>query len=807
MTGVKLEQTPAGLNLILTVPSGGNLQVLTNREGSSLTGTIQNAQLQLANAPDFQQDNPSPDIAKLTVQPGEGNNIQIRIVGATGAPQVQFLQQEGQLTLALTPTTEVVVTPQTETITRGSPQTAERQGDDIEIVVTDEGSRGYFVPNASTATRTNAPITETPLSIQVVPQQVLRDQQVINLQQALTNVSGVRYDGAAGGRDSLFSIRGFSEAPVLRDGFRLYGNFQGDPEVSNLERIEVLKGPSSTLYGQIEPGGLINLILKKPEPDAFYRLNLGIGNRNLIRPSFDINSPITKNGDLLYRIPGVYSNQDSFRDFDNPYQRYALAPVLRWKISDRTQVDFLMEYINDTGPADFGLPAIPGGTIPDIPFSRVTTDPSDTLDKQYISIGYNLEHKISSRWKLNNAFRNIRYDYSYSVVALPIVFVPSTGTLFRFFADQDGNAQYYSLLTTLTGVLTTGPVKHTLIVGFDMNCTDQLIETVGNFSFPPASPLNIFNPVYAPKPSRSSLPLAQSIASASQRLGIFIENQSYLLKNLTLLAGIRFDTIRQTNFSPAGLFFSPAGVDVTQEDEAFTPRVGILYKPVEMLSLYANYSQYFVPNFGANTASGNPLPPERGEGYEFGIKLEPIKEKLLLTLAYFDIKKQNVAVGDPINPLFSQAIGEQRSSGFEFDIAGEILPGWKIIAYYGNSNARVTEDTNPLALGSQLPGVPFNSASLWTTYEIQTGSLQGLGFGIGFNFAGDRKGGLPNSFEVPSYAILNAALSYRRDKWSVGLNFRNLTNVQYIEAVGTGTASGNYPGEPFTVIGSLSYQF
>lgn len=176
-------------------------------------------------------------------------------------------------------------------------------------------------------------------------------------------------------------------------------------------------------------------------------------------------------------------------------------------------------------------------------------------------------------------------------------------------------------------------------------------------------------------------------------------------------------------------------------------------------------------------------------------------------MAYFDITKQNVAVTDPNFPLASIASGEQQSRGVELNVTGEVLPGWNIIAAYAYIDAEVKEDLNPDNIGNRLFNVPKHSASLWTTYEIQTGNLQGLGFGVGFNFVGKREGDLDNSFQVDSYFLTNAAIFYRRDNWRFALNFKNLFDVNYIESVENVRASANSPGEPFTVIGSISVEF
>ncbi|MEG5176326.1 TonB-dependent receptor domain-containing protein [Microcoleus sp. B3-D7] len=236
------------------------------------------------------------------------------------------------------------------------------------------------------------------------------------------------------------------------------------------------------------------------------------------------------------------------------------------------------------------------------------------------------------------------------------------------------------------------------------------------------------------------------------------------------------------------------------------PRVGIVYQPIPELSVYASYSRSFNPG-SARTAGGNIIEPETGKGYEAGIKAELLDRRLAATLAYFDITKQNVAVTDPNNSLFSIASGEQRSRGLELDISGQILPGWNIIGGYAYTNAEVTADPNRDLVGNRLFNAPKHSGSLWTTYQIQRGELQGLGFGVGFNYVGEREGDLDNSFEADSYFLSNAAIFYERDNLRFGINIKNLFNINYIQAVTGSRAFGNKPGEPLTIIGSFTVKF
>jgi iron complex outermembrane receptor protein len=282
-------------------------------------------------------------------------------------------------------------------------------------------------------------------------------------------------------------------------------------------------------------------------------------------------------------------------------------------------------------------------------------------------------------------------------------------------------------------------------------------------------------------------------------VGIYLQDQVTLLTNLKLLVGGRVDLV---DFDSK---------DFTDDDEptrsnrsytAFSPRFGLVYQPIEPISLYASYSRSFKPNTLAFTFDGGLLEPERGTQYEVGIKGEAFNGKLSATLAYYNITKTNVATTDPNNLDFSIATGEVKSRGIELDIAGEILPGWNVIASFSHNDAYVSKD-NSESLGNRLINAPRQSASLWTTYQLQSGPLQGLGIGAGIYFVGDRDATLPNTIEIPSYVRADATVFYRRDNYRVSLNFQNLSNTRYYDSQGFLL----YPGAPFSVYGTISYQF
>ncbi|MBW4693421.1 MAG: TonB-dependent receptor [Lyngbya sp. HA4199-MV5] len=783
VTGVKLERTEAGLDITLETTDGKPLQIDATKfrtEGNSLIADIPRAMLSLPNAQEFSVENPTSEIANVRVTQ-EADSLRVTVTGNDALPRQEVTLKTAGLAYSLNP---------------------EGQTPEEELVVTGAGQRSYFVPNATAGTRTDTPLRDVPQSIQVIPQQIIREQQVTRLDEALRNVSGVTATNFAGGFTD-FTIRGFSGAPILRDGFRQYDFFQSIPETANLERIEVLKGPASILYGEIQPGGAINVVSKKPLSNPFYEAELQVGSRGFVRPRIDFSGPITADSKLLYRVNALFQNDDGFRGFDQNTQRTFVAPVLTWKISDRTDLTFELGYINDKRPLDAGLVAVGTGVVK-VPRDRVTNEPADESEQKFFNIGYNFEHRFSNNWKINNAFRFFKQRFI-SDFYFPIAFDETTRDLLRIFTTRDLDFRTYSLQTNVTGKFNTGSIAHTLLFGVDLS--RQTERFFGGLDLSSSTVLNIFDPIYgaSPRPNLADIPVLANDLTSQNRLGIFLQDQVALLDNVKLLAGVRYDTVKQTRQRDPN-FFNPINSESTQNNDAVTPRVGLVYQPIPELSLYGSYSRSFNPNSGT-TVSGAFLEPEKGRGYEFGVKAELLRSKLFATLAYYNITKQNVATADPVNPDFSIATGEQRSRGVEFDLSGEILPGWNIIAAYAYTDAEITKDS-AIPIGNRLVGVSKNNASLWTTYTIQSGNLQGLGVGFGFNYVGNREGDLGNSYRLGDYFVTNAAIFYRKNNYRLAVNIKNLFNIDYFVASNSGSrTSGIEPGAPLTVIGSFSVEF
>lgn len=801
ITAVQLNPTSTGIEVILE--TAGQLEPTTSVVDDALIVDIPNAVLTkstkrtevssgrtLTADEEFQAANPTEGIALVTATNLPNNRVRVAITGTTAPPTASVRASEGAIVLS---------------VTASAAETANDEEEEIEIIVTGEQEDdNYFVPDASTATRTDTPLRDIPQSIQVIPEQVLEDQQVIRLDEALNNVSGVTFGGTTGNVTQNFNIRGFNNAPVLQDGFRQFGGIRNNfSNTTNLERIEVLKGPAAILYGQIEPGGAINLVTEQPLAEPFYEAELEVGNRELFRPQIDFSGPLTEDGRLRYRLNALYQHEDSFRNFDQDFERFFIAPVVSWQISDRTDLTVQFEYTDEEAPLDTGLVAVGNGVV-DVPFERIFGESDDLVDTRFLNVGYNLEHRFSDNWRLRNAFRYTNQD-NINTGLIPFGFDEDTGILDRFLGQQNFDIENYSLQTNVVGEFATGSIDHTLLFGVDLNRSDDREFTKLDSDNPRL--INVFDPVYGASDGIDfdALPSAIDISIQADRLGIYLQDQIEFSDNLILLAGVRYDTVSQNTVNDP-TDSDPNRSETNQNDDAWTPRVGIVYQPIPEISLYASYSQSFTPNTETTTA-GDPLEPERGEGFEVGVKTELLEGRLAATLAYFDITRQNVATPDP-NDFFSVvATGEQQSRGVELDVIGEILPGWNIIASYAYIDGEVTADTDPTLIGNRLFNAPEHSASLWTTYEIQQGDLQGLGFGVGFDFVGEREGDLANSFQVDSSFLTNAAIFYRRNNWRLALNVKNLFDNDYIAATNNTKTYAIEPGAPFTIIGSLSVQF
>ncbi|MBW4642404.1 MAG: TonB-dependent siderophore receptor [Goleter apudmare HA4340-LM2] len=799
VTGVQANPTEKVVEVILQTTQAKQLQITNRSAENNFIADIPNAQLRLPSGDvfTFRSENPVEGISEITVTNFDANTIRVTVAGETELPAVELFDSNEGLIFSFTPATTAMQPPQQpepeQPTSETPPQIPSAQQDEpIELVVTGEQD-GYRVPNATTATRTDTPLRDIPQSIQVIPRQILEDRNVTELRDALQTLGGVNY---AGGRGSNFTgegflVRGFGVTQsVLRDGIPYFS--QGVTATSDIEQIEVLRGPASVLFGIGEPGGIINLVSKQPLAEPYYSVSGTVGSFSTYRGGLDFSGPLNESRSVRYRLNASYDNYGSFRDFVIG-ENWSISPTLTWDISPNTSFNIYGQYKSESETQDGGIPTS-GGRVVDVPRSRFLSESFGRREQDQLIIGYTLNHRFSKDWSVRHAFQFLQYE-PVRFYPLLLSFNQATGNVSRL---EYRTGETYSRLFTnaeVLGEFSTGSIKHKLLFGTEYR------SNLDNASFQLDNPypsINVFNPVY----TRTPYDFAPTFFRDDNVSGIsvYLQDQIDLLPNLKLLAGIRYDSFRQFRTERT---LGSSRIEFEQTDSAWSPRFGIVYQPIQPLSLYASYTRSFAPSFGTvRNADRSAFIPTTGEQFEVGIKAD-LSNQLSFTLAAFDLRRQNVSTSDPDRPGFSIQTGEQTSRGIELNLAGEILPGWNMTASYAYLDAFVSQD-NRFPVGNRLTSVPDHQFSLWTTYNIQQGDLQGLGFGLGLFYVGERQNNLNNTFALPSYFRTDAALFYRRDNWRVQLNVENLLNVDYLNP---DRSIFVIPGKPRAVTASFAIEF
>jgi iron complex outermembrane receptor protein len=690
----------------------------------------------------------------------------------------------------------------------------------------DPYNEDYVLPNATSGTKTDTPIMETPLNVQVVSKQVLKDQQVIGLNQALSNVSGVVTAPRDGVNGNNFYLRGFATSTYFRNGFRIDNVAQtsmdfNDRQFANVESIEVLKGSSAILYGRVEPGGMVNVITKQPLATPYFSLNQQFGSYNTYRTSIDSTGPITHDDALLYRVNMSYQNQGNFRDYVN-YENFFLAPILKWNISSQTQATLEMEYQHGTAVQNTGLAPALNGQLINIPYNRNYYDPSGLNIVDSYFIGFNWSHQFNNDWSIKHRVQVNKNDTATNHVQTAPQIGEIGGVPVFQPTSQGGSSSNdtYSTGIDLTGHFNTGILKHKLLFGGDYYrySLDQISINQG------VTGVNLLNPVYpgmfisAPDPT-------QNFAAQNQvdNYGVYLQDQIELPFHIHLLGGMRYQYIHD-NYK-----FQDPGYSVDQTTiltaVAITPRAGLLWQPQSWLSVYGNYTEGFGVNSGV-MAGGNPVPPTSAKQYEIGAKTEFFDGRLRASFAYYELSKTNIGTPNPNADLallgYSVVTGEARSRGPELDIQGEILPGWNVLGNYTNTDATVTKSNNG-DVGNRFYNVPRNMGKIWSVYEVQQGDAKGLKLGGGVTMQDTLIGGFAGYTQpISGYATVSLMSGYSlkvgKAKISAQLNVENLLDkhyytggVNYLNVIPP-TASGyNYTfmsyGMPRTLMGSINIQY
>ncbi|AXW87301.1 TonB-dependent siderophore receptor [Lonsdalea britannica] len=660
---------------------------------------------------------------------------------------------------------------------------------------------GYQPHKTVTGTRTESRLLDVPQAVNVVPQQVLQDWSATNIDEALYNVSGITQSNTLGGTQDALIKRGFGDnrdGSIFHDGVR---SIQARNFTPTSERVEVLKGPASMLFGMGEPGGVINVITKKPELVQKTHIEGWNSSFNGGGGQLDVTGPISDSG-LAYRMIVDHDETDYWRNFGRNRQT-TLAPSLMWYGEDTT-LRVAYEHQEYLTPFDRGtvIDSRTGKPV-DVPRDRRFDESYNATRGDQDTLTFQADHNLSDRWKTSLTYAYSRNRYNDNQ-ARATKYNATTGALTRQ-ADSTGYAhsQSQAVQLTLNGDIDWGQTNHQLLFGVDHEADrtyrgDMIRGTaVTNF--------NVYNPVYGLLPASTSV----SAADSDQRenvdsTGVFMQDAIRLNANWMLLGGLRYD-----HFDVMSGKGRPFVANTDGSYSRLVPRAGVVYNLTSYSSLYASYSESFKPNTSIATQIGA-LPPELGKSYEIGAKLD-LPNRITANIALFDIHKRNVMVSEDVGgETVTRTAGKVRSQGVELDMAGKLTDSLSLIGSYAYTDARVTSD--PDNNGNRMPNAARHTASLFLTQDFGNLGLHAgdnLRVGAGARYVGRRAGDAANSFTLDDYTVADAFVSYSLPihgyavKWQ--LNVKNLFDKTYYPSSGSNLRVS--VGEPREVVLRASVDF
>ncbi|GAB7217492.1 TonB-dependent siderophore receptor [Dickeya oryzae] len=674
--------------------------------------------------------------------------------------------------------------------------------------------KGIVAKESASGTKTSTPLIKTPQSVTVVTRDQMDAQAVSSVSDALNYSSGVvsNYRGSSNRNDEVIA-RGFRYAPKFLDGLSYGLSGQGaalgkiDPWL--LERVELVHGPASVLYGQVNPGGLISMTSKRPTAEDIHKVEFSAGNQHLGEAAFDFGGALNDDKTLLYRLNGIASTRDEFvKDYKE--KRVAIAPAITWLPNSDTSFTLLTSYQNDpqAGYRNF-LPKI--GTVTEasagyIPRDLNVSDPNYNRSKrEQIGIGYILDHSFNDNVSFQQNFRysQLRERYKYLVYTWSNPEISDT-SLSRRQVREELNADEIGLDNQIKVKLETGDVQHTVLSGVDYKWQDRDYNYWRNsgsgYNFDWA------NPSYGGSylVSDSQLSLNQSYKKKLDQVGVYLQDQmEWNQWNLLLSGRHDWSQIRTQDHTTS--------TSTQQDDSKFTGRTGLLYAFDNGISPYVSYSTSFEPNLDSGAPGTPAFKPTTGEQSEVGIKFQPKGSNTLLTLSLFDITQKNITSYNSVTQ-YNEQIGKVKSKGAEAEVHTQLTPEISLMAAYTYTDA-VTKDSYTASQVNKTPSaIPRHSASTWGSYSFQNGPLRGVTLGTGVRYVGSSYGDNAESFKVPAYTLYDAMARYELGSLSsqlkgttVQLNVNNLTDKRYVASCGGDTAC--FYGSGRTVVATVSYSW
>ena len=657
---------------------------------------------------------------------------------------------------------------------------------------------GFVASRSATATKTDTPIIEVPQSISVVTRDQIEIRRNQTLNETLQYTPGV-FAGTGGHQHSSpqLQIRGFQTTPLngafYLNGLRSIGN--GDLEPYGLERVEVMRGPASVLYGQGQPSGVIALVTKRPTEQPFHEVRLQGGSFEQRGGAFDFGGPMREDRTLLYRFTGLLREGGNGIDFSND-KRAFLSGAVTWRPTTATEITAFGLHQKGQGKWNFGLPA-QGTALPNpngrIPITRYIGEPAFDYDNtESTAVGYNLEHRATDGLTFRQNLQYGRQVWDYRYVS-PDSVQADLRTLTRGGAQNYRTWDSFAVDNQAELKANTGPLRHTVLFGVDYRWGQ--ITNVGTDSGV-VGPIDVFAPIY-----NTGVFMPPADYATQQTLnytGIYLQDQIKLDRWILTLGG-RYDW---SDLKTADIF-NANGPSTNQNASAFTKRGGLGYEFDSGVVPYIGYSESFLPVSGT-TFDQVPFNPETGTQYEAGIKYQPKDTNLRMTAAVYNLRRQNVTTADPTHPGFSIQTGEISSRGFEFEAVASLTSNLNLTAAYTYNDARVTR-SNRADLGKRPFRSPPHLASLWADYTIREGALSGFGFGGGIRYVSASAGDSLNTFEAPAYTLVDAMVRYEIDNWRFSVNATNLFDTYYVAACFAIDQCN--VGRTRTILGTVTYRW
>lgn len=674
-----------------------------------------------------------------------------------------------------------------------------------EVTVTAPQDQGYL-RDGTGLTRLPGPLRDIPQSITVVPQQIIEEQGATTLREALRNVSGISFNGGEGGNSGdNINLRGFTARnDLFLDGVRDSGSYTRD--IFNIEAVEVLKGPSSMVFGRGTTGGAINQTSKRPWLESAHTVGASLGTLDLRRLTVDFNEPLTSTA--AFRLNGMWQQSGATPE-DVQFDRYGIAPSLTLGLGTDTEVNFSYFRQKEDNVPYYGVPYRNFKPV-DVDKKNFYGLADHDFENTTVDIGsITVDHRFNDSLSFRNSTRYARYDRSLAPSAPRIAGNPPDGTPYELISVnrsrpyRDGTDTTLANQTDITAKFTTGSFEHKLVGGVEIG---RETTTTTRYQVTGAPQTNLAHPdPDTPAPLMRVVGTSSYTDASANTFGVYAIDEIALTPEWKVVGGLRWDRFAASSLAET---YTPAtGTRLTRDDRKRTDtmtsgRIGVIWQPSPTQSYYAAFGTSFNPTAETLTISSNNagLDPEENHNFEIGAKLDFLDGALSVRTALFRTEKINARTLDPDQLNVNVLDGRWVTDGIELDVIGRITPQWSVFAGLAFMDPEITESNNPAEVGKRPANAPRHTLSVWTTYDLGGG----WEIGGGVQGAGKRYGSNTNTNYVPGYTRWDAEVAYKQPDFDVRLNVVNLTDTQWYEAVYTGHA---IPGTGRAATLSVDYRF